>query len=208
MLGFGFVELLLQISIIWAQFLGEKYDLESSQVKRGWKASPKGPLRMTQGIHPRFKARTKRSIRGAKKSKPTSDHHGWTVEDTTDRGGCHGQPVVATTGRGGPSPPRLFRFCAILRFPRDYSSVFAVFLDLKRNVSGLEREENSSIDCIDSLKISIEEEGRRRRLWRQKAKFWWRIKRSALKLSISFLFCCFFLSFSSISDSICLQCLV
>jgi len=34
MLGFGFVEFLLQISIIQAKFMGEKHDLESSQVKR------------------------------------------------------------------------------------------------------------------------------------------------------------------------------
>ena len=34
MLGFGFVELLLQISMNRAKFVGEKYDLESSQVKR------------------------------------------------------------------------------------------------------------------------------------------------------------------------------
>jgi len=33
MLGFGFIELLLQISIIRAKFMGEKYDLESSQLK-------------------------------------------------------------------------------------------------------------------------------------------------------------------------------
>jgi len=34
MLVFGFVELLLQISMNRAKFVGEKYDLESSQVKR------------------------------------------------------------------------------------------------------------------------------------------------------------------------------
>jgi len=189
MLDFGFVELLLHISIIQGKFLGEKYDLESSQVKRGWKASPKGPLRMIQGINPRFKAKGKTCRTRNKGDQPGQ------CSPRLDRGDHHGPWWLPRPARGGSSPPRLFRFCAILRFPCDYSSVFAVFFALKRNVSGLEREENSSIDSIDSLKISIEEKGRRRRLWRQKAKFWWRIERLVLKLSISFLFYSFFLSF-------------
>jgi len=37
MLGFGFVELLLQISITRAKFLGEKYDLNQAKWREGEK---------------------------------------------------------------------------------------------------------------------------------------------------------------------------
>ena len=49
MLGFGFVEFLLQISIIQAKFMGEKHDLESSQVKRVAKQAQQAQSRKIQG---------------------------------------------------------------------------------------------------------------------------------------------------------------
>ena len=49
MLGFGFVELLLQISMNRAKFMGEKYDLESSQVKRIAKQAQQAQSRKIQG---------------------------------------------------------------------------------------------------------------------------------------------------------------
>ena len=49
MLGFGFVECLLQISIIRAKVMGGKYDLESSQVKRVAKQAQQAQSRKIQG---------------------------------------------------------------------------------------------------------------------------------------------------------------
>ena len=55
MLGFGFVELLLQISMNRAKFVGEKYDLESSQVKRVAKQAQQAQSRQNRRPIPRSK---------------------------------------------------------------------------------------------------------------------------------------------------------
>jgi len=55
MLGFGFVELLLQISMNRAKFVGEKYDLESSQVKRVAKQAQQAQSRQNPKPIPRSK---------------------------------------------------------------------------------------------------------------------------------------------------------
>jgi len=83
MLGFGFVELLLQISIIQAKFMGEKYDLESSQVKRVVKQAQQAQRRKIQGTF----------------CGPNEDQNA-SLKKHQDRSG-QSPPRAATTAHGG-----------------------------------------------------------------------------------------------------------
>ena len=77
--------------------------------------------------------KTKTQRTGEKPGSHHSGHHGQPVVDTTGRGGCHGQAVVAATAMvAGGSPGCPFPFRVPLRLP----AVLAIFFLLYCNVSG------------------------------------------------------------------------
>jgi len=72
--------------------------LKPSPVKRVSKTSPKGPIQTIQGKNPRFKARAKRSIPGAKWARwtrHTTDHFWWRIKGRRRRQKKSGEAKAA-----------------------------------------------------------------------------------------------------------------